>query len=96
MAITVHDAPERRRFEVEVDGERAGFAAYRRRGDEVVFTHTQVRPEDEGHGVASTLVRSALDDLRARGLHAVPLCPYVKAWLDRHPDYADVVAPPPA
>ena len=45
----------------------------------------------EGHGVGSRLVQGALDDLRARGLAVVPLCPFVAGFIDRHPEYADLV-----
>jgi predicted GNAT family acetyltransferase len=51
-----------------------------------------VRPEAEGKGVASELVRWALDDVRGRGLRIVPRCPFVAAYLKRHPEYADLVA----
>ena len=69
------------------------FAAYWRHGDVVTFTHTEVPRELEGRGVASRLVKAALDDVRARGLHAAPMCPYVTQWLRRHHDYLDVVDP---
>jgi uncharacterized protein len=68
-----------------------GLAAYQRRGEQIVFTHTEVDPDAGGSGIGSTLVRGALDDVRARELRAVPLCPFVRAWIDRHPDYADLV-----
>jgi predicted GNAT family acetyltransferase len=94
MDPTVRDNPEAGRYEI-VDGERLlGVAAYERRGDTVVFTHTEVDPNAGVSGLGSTLVRSALDDVRSRGGSAVPLCPFVRGWIDRHPDYADLVADP--
>lgn len=58
----------------------------------VVFTHTQTDPAFEGQGVASQLVRWALDDVRTRGLRVVPVCPFVQEFLRRHPDeYGDLV-----
>jgi predicted GNAT family acetyltransferase len=91
MELTVTDRPDAGRYEVR-DGDRVlGLAAYHRRGGQVVFTHTEVDPDAEGSGIGSTLVRGALDDVRARELRAVPLCPFVRAWIDRHPDYADLV-----
>ncbi|MGY1706803.1 GNAT family N-acetyltransferase [Geodermatophilus sp. SYSU D00697] len=82
------------RYEVR-DGDRVlGLAAYQREGDRVVFTHTEVDPDQEGNGVGSTLARGALDDVRARGLRAVPRCSFIAAWVDRHPDYADLVDGP--
>ena len=90
----MRDAPDDDRYEIR-DGDRLlGVAAYRRDGDEIRFTHTEVDPDAEGSGVGSTLVRGALDDVRAHGLRAVPNCSFVRAWIDRHPDYADLVDSP--
>ena len=91
--LTVADHPEQHRYEVRgEDGSVLGFSAYRRTGDVVVFTHTEVDDSLEGKGVGSTLVRGALDDVRAAGLSVRPLCPFVKGYVDRHPEYADLVA----
>ena len=91
MELTVTDRPDAGRYEVR-DGDRVlGLAAYQRRGEQIVFTHTEVDPDAGGSGIGSTLVRGALDDVRARELRAVPLCPFVRAWIGRHPDYADLV-----
>lgn len=89
MVTDVRDTGEG--YEITVDGVRAGVAEYRRRADRVVFTHTEVDPSFEGKGVGSALAKAALDDVRARGLKAVPLCPFIRAWIDRHPDYEDLV-----
>jgi predicted GNAT family acetyltransferase len=91
MELTVTDRPDAGRYEVRAGDRVLGLAAYQRRGEQVVFTHTEVDPDAEGSGIGSTLVRGALDDVRARELRAVPLCPFVRAWIDRHPDYADLV-----
>jgi uncharacterized protein len=93
--VSVADAPERQRYEATVAGRQVGLAAYRRIRDSVVFTHTEVDPEMEGRGIGAALARAALDDVRARGLTAVPLCPFIKGWIDRHPDYADLVVAHP-
>ncbi|SDO30838.1 GNAT family N-acetyltransferase [Geodermatophilus sp. DSM 45219] len=94
MELTVTDVPEAGRYEVR-DGDRVlGLAAYRREDDRVVFTHTEVDPDAEGGGVGSTLVSGALDDVRARGARVVPLCSFVRGYIERHPDYADLVEPP--
>lgn len=89
----VRDVPERSRYEADLDGSRAGIAAYTRDGDLLVLTHTIVEPEYEGRGVGSALIRAAVDDARARGLQIVPRCPFAADWLRRHPDQLDVVAP---
>jgi predicted GNAT family acetyltransferase len=94
MEITVRDNPEESRYEIR-DGDRVlGFAAYQRRGDTTVFTHTEVDPDAGQDGLGSTLVRAALDDVRARGGSVVPQCSFVRGWIERHPDYADLVAAP--
>jgi predicted GNAT family acetyltransferase len=92
MATDVHDATERSRYEVTVDGDLAGFAAYEDRGDGArVFTHTEVLAAYEGRGVGGALARGALDDARTRGLAVVPRCPFVRGWIERHPEFADLV-----
>jgi predicted GNAT family acetyltransferase len=94
MEPTVTDAPESSRYEIR-DGDRLlGLAAYQRRGDQVVFTHTEVDDSPEHSGLGSRLVRAALDDVRSKGLTVVPLCPFVKGWIERHPEYRDLVAVP--
>ena len=86
----VVDAPERSRYEVVRDGTVLGFAAYQRTDDLVVMTHTEVDRAYEGQGVGGRLVRGALDDVRARGGRVLAVCPFVAAWLERHPDYHDL------
>ncbi|TFV89223.1 GNAT family N-acetyltransferase [Blastococcus sp. CT_GayMR16] len=92
METTVRDNPEESRYEIR-DGDRVlGLAAYERRGDTTVFTHTEVDPDAGQDGLGSKLVRAALDDVRSRGGSVVPRCPFVRGWIERHPDYADLVA----
>ena len=93
METTVRDVPEESRYEIR-DGDRVlGLAAYQRRGDTVVFTHTEVDPDAGQDGVGSRLVRAALDDVRSKGGSVVPQCPFVRGWIERHQDYADLVVP---
>ena len=92
--IVVTDNPDEHRYEARIDGALAGFAAYRFKGDHIVFTHTEVDDAFAGEGVGGALARGALDDVRARAEHdVVALCPFISAWLERHPDYQDLVAP---
>jgi predicted GNAT family acetyltransferase len=79
-------------YEITVDGKHAGLAAFTERPDAVVFTHTEIADGFEGKGIGSQLAQAALDDVRRRGLSAVPHCPFIKGWIDRHPDYRDLVA----
>ena len=91
MEPTVRDNPEKSRYEIR-DGDRVlGLAAYDRRGDTIVFTHTEVDPDVGESGLGSTLVQGALDDVRTAGLSVVAQCPFVRGWIERHPDYADLV-----
>lgn len=78
-------------FELTVDGDRA-IAAYQLEDDTIVFTHTLVPKRLEGHGIGSKLIRGALDAARDRGLKVIPQCPFVKAYIDRHPEYRDLLA----
>ena len=92
--IRVTDNPEEHRFEAYVDGALAGFAAYRFRGDHIVFTHTEVDDAYEGQGIGGVLARAALDQVRAAGEHdVVAMCPFIAAWIARHPAYQDLLAP---
>jgi predicted GNAT family acetyltransferase len=87
----VTDNPALSRYEMAVDGTIA-FVAYRRDGDVVALTHTEVPPALSGRGVGSALARGTLDLVRAAGLTIRPLCPFIAAFIARHPDYADLVA----
>ncbi|GHC85100.1 N-acetyltransferase [Nocardiopsis terrae] len=91
MATEVTDVPDNRRYEVRADGEVAGYAEYILTDDLITFTHTEIDPAFEGRGMGSVLVREALDDVRGRELAVLPLCPFVKGWIERHRDYADLV-----
>lgn len=97
MDITVVDVPDQGQYEARTtEGAVAGFAAYQLAGRLIVMTHTEVDPDYEGRGVGSALIRGALDDIRTRGLAVLPLCRFVQAFLEHHPDYQDLVysAPP--
>ncbi|MGA8048376.1 MAG: GNAT family N-acetyltransferase [Dermatophilaceae bacterium] len=93
--VTVTDNPDEHRFEAHVDGELAGFAEYSLREGVIVFTHTEVDDAYEGRGVGSALARQALDAVRDAGeRRVVPRCPFIKAWIDRHPDYRALLRGP--
>ena len=91
MSDTVHVTAnaEKNRYEARLDGELAGFAEYQLTDELIVFTHTEVHRVHEGKGVGSALARFALDDVRDHGGRRVlAICPFIKAWMLRHPDYA--------
>jgi len=87
----VVDAVERDRYEATVDGALAGILEYKVRRERIALIHTEVLPAYEGQGVASAIVRFALDDARRRGLLVIATCPYVQGYLARHPDDLDIV-----
>lgn len=90
--LAVEDAPERQRFEITVDGRLAGICEYHLSDDLISLTHIEVFDSYAGRGLAATLVRSVLDTCRSRGLRVEPLCPYVASYIERHSEYADLVA----
>ena len=66
---------------------------YHLRGQVISLNHSEVDDRFQGQGLASKLVRGVLDEARARGLEVLPYCPYVRSWIAKHPDYADLVPP---
>ena len=93
MSVTVADNSMENRYEARLDGAVVGVSQYELTADAIVFLHTVVAEEHEGQGVGSAIARYALDDARARGLRVRPLCPYIRGWLVRHPEYADLEVP---
>ena len=91
----VVDNESSRRYELWVGEDLAGVLIYRKRPEAVALVHTEVYPEFEGRGLGGTLVAGALDDIRQRGLGVVAICPFVRSYLKRHPEYAELVAEPP-
>ena len=95
--MTPHTRPEvrrdeqRRRYVISEDGTDAGFAQYVERAGRVILVHTEIADAFEGRGLGGQLARAALDDIRARGLAVVPLCPFIASWIERHPEYEDLV-----
>ena len=80
------------RYELTINGTTA-FIDYTLDGERIALTHTEVPAALGGQGVGSKLVKGALDDVRARNLKVVPHCSFVKGYIDRHPDYQDLVSP---
>ena len=87
----VTDNPDAKRYEAHVDGRLAGFAEYQLTDDLIVFTHTETDPDFEGQGIGSAIARHALDHIVADGTRkALPVCPFIKGWIQRHPEYLAV------
>ncbi len=89
--ITVREVPERRRYEILVGDDVAGFTVYRADGDRYAFMHTEIDPAFEGRGLGSVLIKDTLDDMRRRGIAVLPYCPFVRRYISRHPEYLDLV-----
>jgi predicted GNAT family acetyltransferase len=90
MNDTVSDNPVQQRYELAVDGHVA--ASYYEIADGVItFVHTEVPPELGGKGIGSKLIKGALDQVRAGGLKVIAQCPFVKAYIEKHPEYADLL-----
>jgi predicted GNAT family acetyltransferase len=81
---------------IDDDGEVIGELRYRREQSAIALVHTEIDPAHEGHGLAGVLVEGVFNDVRERGLKIVPVCPYVRSWLSRHPDQLDLVTSDPA
>ncbi|TDP95727.1 hypothetical protein EDF62_0421 [Leucobacter luti] len=94
--IHVQHDPQGSRFTITVDGTIAGFAEYRTREKGTVrdFMHTEVDPSFGGRGLGGTLVSAALESTRDAGLTIIPRCPFVAAWLRRHPEFDGTIAWP--
>jgi RimJ/RimL family protein N-acetyltransferase/predicted GNAT family acetyltransferase len=84
----VTDNEAEARLELRAGGQLAELL-YRRRGDRLVLLHTEVPAALEGHGIGGKLVTAAIDRAARQGLTVVPLCPFARAWLERHPEAAE-------
>src|SRR5512133_3159633 len=89
--IAVRDNAGESRYELVLDEQVVGEIAYRLAPVHMVLIHTEVLPSLENKGLGARLVAGALDDIRARGLRVIPFCPFVRWYIRRHSDYADLV-----
>ena len=91
MDVTVRENADLNRFELLVDGEMAGQAAYRVRDGVTVITHSEVDPAYRGRGLGNELAGRTLDALRAQGARIRPACSFFAGYVAEHPEYADLV-----
>lgn len=89
-ALHVRHNQEQHRYEVEVDGKLA-ILEYRDAGGQRYYTHTEVPEALEGRGIASQMAKFVLDEAQAQQLSIVPLCPFVRGYIERHPEYKPLV-----
>jgi predicted GNAT family acetyltransferase len=92
--VLVTDNPRASRFELRVNGVLAGYVSYRDARSGRAFEHTVIATEYQGIGLASQLIRSALDEARATGRNVLPFCPFVRSFIQQHPAYLDLVGQP--
>ena len=86
----VHN-PAQKRFEMQL-GDQIAMVKYILGSSEIIFTHTEVPEEFEGHGVASKIAKVAVEYAKAQGMRIRPLCPYMSAYIKRHPEYQSITA----
>jgi len=89
--ISISHQAGRQRYELALDGTLAAFAQYRQQGDSVDFVHTEVLPQYEGRGLAGRLAQFALEDVRDRRRKAIASCSYIANYIERHPQYRDLL-----
>lgn len=89
--VTVTDNPEQGRYEARIGDQPAGYSEYERVGNLVAFTHTVVPPEFGGRGIASAMAAYSLQDAREKGLTVRPVCSFYVTYLEKHPEYADLL-----
>ncbi len=95
-SVEVVDQPERRVYEISVDGRPAGLVRYRRSGGQIIFIHTEIDDAYAGRGLGARLAAHVLDEARRDGLRVVPICPFIAGYIRSHPAYQDLVSASPA
>jgi uncharacterized protein len=89
--IAITDDTDSQRYVIRVDGKRAGLLQYRLHPELIELVHTEIYEEFEGRGLGGQLISFALQDARERGLAVLPFCPFVNDYIQRHPQYLDLV-----
>ncbi|MEV0434330.1 MULTISPECIES: GNAT family N-acetyltransferase [unclassified Nocardia] len=78
---------DKNRYDIFYGDELAGFAEYIERGNDTDFVHTEIDDAFGGKGLGSKLARYAVEDVIARGRTITPHCPFIRGWLDKHPEF---------
>jgi predicted GNAT family acetyltransferase len=91
MNVLVSDHPERTRYEIHLDGELAGYSEYLLRPGLIAFTHTEIQEPYKHRGLGEQLIAETLNDVRRRGLVLLPFCPFMRAFIQSHREYAALV-----
>jgi predicted GNAT family acetyltransferase len=88
---TITDVPGSSRVEIRSGDELIGFAAYERSPGRIAFTHTEIDPAFGGRGMGGKLIAAVLAEAREEGLDVLPVCPFVRGYIDKHPEYLSLV-----
>ncbi len=91
MDVAVENDEKGRQFHAEIDGHRAHLDYVKQQDGTLNLIHTEVDPALRGQGVGEALVHHALDAARSGGVKVIPSCPFVKKFVERHPEYRDLV-----
>jgi predicted GNAT family acetyltransferase len=86
----IRDNTSAHRLEI-TDGDAISFLTYRMKGDAIEYLHSETPAELQGRGYASALAKFGLERDKAAGRKVIPTCPFVKTYIDRHPEYASLV-----
>jgi hypothetical protein len=93
QSTTVDRVDEKNRYELRIDGQVVGFAAYQDKGDQRVFYHTEINEAFSGRGLSTILITQAVTDARNTGKRIVPVCSFVAGFLKKHPEFGDITQP---
>jgi predicted GNAT family acetyltransferase len=93
MELSIRNNTINQHFETELEGESA-YIEYRMHNDAIVLMHTWVPPVLEGRGIAAALAKWALEWVKKHKVPLIVYCPYVTAWMKRHPEYNDLLQAP--
>lgn len=91
--MTVHDNPDRHRFEIDLGDGQFAFAEYTMPEGKIMFTHTEVPESHEGRGLGTALIEAGLAAARDRGLKVIPICPFFAAYMRKHAEVQDLLDP---
>lgn len=90
----VRNNTEQHHYELVVEDQVVGFVKYRMVGDAIRLVHTEIEPEHEGKGYGSTLAKQVLNEMRAQNKQIIPACKFIAGYIEKHPEYADLIAQP--
>jgi predicted GNAT family acetyltransferase len=91
MDVAVRNNVDAGSYDAVIDGHVVGMVVYERKGDRIIVRHTIVQPDHRGQGIATILVRAALDDIVANGLRLTNFCGFLTDFIAANPEYAHVL-----